>query len=132
MQKWNFPPKVYVLKRKLALAGGIKIFNACTHTMFNFSNVIASELTSNSYSFIFGCDMFIALVLETGLTLIVADEHGLALDIRYQVTYLSHTLLQVNLFIVYCIQRIFYCPRYSLCNSIHLDALTTSKFEKFE
>uniref|UniRef100_A0A914EFE6 Uncharacterized protein n=2 Tax=Acrobeloides nanus TaxID=290746 RepID=A0A914EFE6_9BILA len=65
------------------------------------SNVIASELTSNSYSFIFGCDMFMALVLETGLTLIVADEHGLALDIRYQfIVYSGYFIVLAILFVI--------------------------------
>lgn len=49
--------------------------------------MIASELTSHSYSFIFGCDMFLALLLETALTLAVADDLGLALDIRHQVDF---------------------------------------------
>lgn len=38
-----------------------------------------------SYALIFGFNYFIALVLQTILTFVVADEHGLNLDIRTQV-----------------------------------------------
>ncbi|MCP9265283.1 Reduced folate carrier [Dirofilaria immitis] len=45
---------------------------------------IAIELTTASYGFIFGFSTFVALFLQTILTLIVVDKHGLALDIRTQ------------------------------------------------
>lgn len=48
------------------------------------SNIIASQLTSASYSFIFGCNTFCALIFQSILTFTVADAHGFALDIRTQ------------------------------------------------
>ncbi|VDK67768.1 unnamed protein product [Litomosoides sigmodontis] len=49
------------------------------------STNIATELTAASYGLVFGSNTFVALLLQTILTLIVVDEHGLALDIRTQV-----------------------------------------------
>ncbi|EFO17556.1 hypothetical protein LOAG_10943, partial [Loa loa] len=48
---------------------------------------IATELTTATYGFVFGSSTFVALLLQTILTLIVVDEHGLALDIRTQVSF---------------------------------------------
>lgn len=45
---------------------------------------IASQLDSASYGLVFGWNTFLALVMQTILTFAVADEHGLALDIRSQ------------------------------------------------
>lgn len=52
---------------------------------FHCSTNIATELTAASYGLVFGSNTFVALFLQTILTLIVVDEHGLALDIRTQV-----------------------------------------------
>lgn len=43
------------------------------------------RIPSNSYGFVLGFNTFVALALQTVLTLVVADEHGLALSIRTQV-----------------------------------------------
>ncbi|CAG9530420.1 unnamed protein product [Cercopithifilaria johnstoni] len=48
------------------------------------STNIAIELTAANYGLVFGCNTFVALLLQTILTLIVVDKHGLALDIRTQ------------------------------------------------
>uniref|UniRef100_A0AAF5RU16 Reduced folate carrier n=1 Tax=Wuchereria bancrofti TaxID=6293 RepID=A0AAF5RU16_WUCBA len=48
------------------------------------STIIATELTTASYGLVFGSSTFVALLLQTILTLIVVDKHGLALDIRTQ------------------------------------------------
>uniref|UniRef100_A0A7E4ZX56 Thiamine transporter 2 n=1 Tax=Panagrellus redivivus TaxID=6233 RepID=A0A7E4ZX56_PANRE len=48
------------------------------------SNIIASQLSSASYSFIFGCNTFCALIFQSILTFAVADARGFALDIRTQ------------------------------------------------
>ncbi len=50
------------------------------------STQVAMSVDHESYALIFGFNYFMALVLQTILTLIVADEHGLNLDIRTQVT----------------------------------------------
>ncbi|XGW35202.1 hypothetical protein V3C99_018879 [Haemonchus contortus] len=48
------------------------------------SGNIACHLPSESYGFVFGCNTFAAVVLQTVLTLVVVDSHGLNLDIREQ------------------------------------------------
>ncbi|VDN91706.1 unnamed protein product [Brugia pahangi] len=50
------------------------------------STIIATELTTATYGLVFGSSTFVALLLQTILTLIVVDKHGLALDIRTQVS----------------------------------------------
>ena len=50
-----------------------------------FSVQLAHAVDHDSYALIFGFNTFIALLLMTGLTFVVADEHGLDLDIRKQV-----------------------------------------------
>ncbi|GMT05202.1 hypothetical protein PENTCL1PPCAC_27376, partial [Pristionchus entomophagus] len=45
---------------------------------------IASLLTSSNYGLVFGVNTFVALILQTALTFVIADSHGLNLDIRYQ------------------------------------------------
>uniref|UniRef100_A0A0R3RUY0 Thiamine transporter 2 n=1 Tax=Elaeophora elaphi TaxID=1147741 RepID=A0A0R3RUY0_9BILA len=55
------------------------------------STNIATELAAESYGLVFGSSTFAALLLQTILTLIVVDEHGLALDIRKQVKNLFHS-----------------------------------------
>ncbi|VDM41303.1 unnamed protein product [Toxocara canis] len=52
---------------------------------------IAAQLDSASYGLVFGWNTFLALVLQTLLTVAVADKHGFALDIRTQVN-----LLMIN------------------------------------
>jgi len=50
---------------------------------------LSLEVDHKSYALIFGFNTFLALILQTILTLIVADEHGLALDIPTQVSHRS-------------------------------------------
>lgn len=52
----------------------------------NFSANIASALTSANYGLIFGWNTFVAVALQTILTLAVADSHGWNLPIRKQVS----------------------------------------------
>lgn len=49
---------------------------------------IAERLASYSYGLVFGFNTFVALVLQSILTLIVVDKAGLALGIKPQVCYL--------------------------------------------
>lgn len=53
--------------------------------MHTHSTQLALRVDYNSYALIFGFNTFLALVLQTILTLIVADEHVLDLPIRTQV-----------------------------------------------
>ncbi|KHJ99543.1 reduced folate carrier [Oesophagostomum dentatum] len=45
---------------------------------------IATELTSTNYGLVFGWNTFVAVVLQTLLTLLVADSHGFNLNMRTQ------------------------------------------------
>ncbi|VDO30156.1 unnamed protein product [Haemonchus placei] len=49
------------------------------------STNIACQLTTETYGLVFGWNTFVAVVLQTALTLIVVDSHGLNLDIRTQI-----------------------------------------------
>ena len=46
---------------------------------------LALNVNHESYAFIFGFNTFIALVMQSILTLVVADKRGLALEVRTQV-----------------------------------------------
>ena len=46
---------------------------------------IAKSLTRQRYGFVFGCNMFLALLIETILTAIVVDEAGFGVDVQTQV-----------------------------------------------
>lgn len=50
-----------------------------------FSTQLALRVEHSSYALIFGFNTFLALILQTILTLVVADKHGLDLPIRTQV-----------------------------------------------
>ena len=52
----------------------------------HISAQIAKSLTRQRYGFVFGCNMFLALLIETILTAIVVDEAGLGVDVQTQVT----------------------------------------------
>lgn len=47
---------------------------------------IAKNLATESFGLVFGFNTFVALLLQTILTIAVADERGFALDIRSQVS----------------------------------------------
>ena len=51
---------------------------------------IAKSLTRQRYGFVFGCNMFLALLIETILTAIVVDEAGFGVDVQTQVKLLFH------------------------------------------
>lgn len=53
--------------------------------MFTFSSEVARYLNKDSYALIFGINTFVALILQTILTVAVAGEGGLAFPIRHQV-----------------------------------------------
>jgi hypothetical protein len=46
---------------------------------------IAKALTGSHYGFVFGCNMFLALVIESIFTAAVVDDVGLGVDVRTQV-----------------------------------------------
>ena len=46
---------------------------------------IAGAMTRQRYGFVFGCNMFLALLIETILTAVVVDENGLGVDVVTQV-----------------------------------------------
>lgn len=56
---------------------------------------LAHAVDHDGYALIFGFNTFIALLLMTGLTFVVADEHGLDLDIRKQV------LISIDTYVLY-------------------------------
>jgi thiamine transporter 2/3 len=56
------------------------------HIYFIYSTEVAKHLNENSYGLIFGVNTFMALVLQSVLTVIVVDERVLALDTRTQVS----------------------------------------------
>ena len=51
---------------------------------------LALRVDHESYALIFGFNTFLALIIQTILTLTVADEHGLDLDVRTQVRMVMH------------------------------------------
>lgn len=53
---------------------------------------IAANLSMQRYALVFGVNTFIALLLQTLLTVVVVDSVGLGLDIFPQVTYLKTIL----------------------------------------
>ncbi len=56
---------------------------------------IAANLSMKRYALVFGVNTFIALLLQTLLTLIVVDSAGLGLDIFLQVKY--------NIYLALCV-----------------------------
>ncbi|GMR31252.1 hypothetical protein PMAYCL1PPCAC_33455, partial [Pristionchus mayeri] len=62
---------------------------------------IASLLTSSNYGVVFGVNTFVALILQTALTFIVADSRGLNIEIRTQfVIYGSYFCMVALIFII--------------------------------
>ena len=60
------------------------------------SSEVAKELKQESYGLVFGVNTFLALLFQTILTLIVADQAGLALDPKTQVN--IFTVIYLNCF----------------------------------
>uniref|UniRef100_A0A914WB31 Uncharacterized protein n=1 Tax=Plectus sambesii TaxID=2011161 RepID=A0A914WB31_9BILA len=80
------------------------------------SHNIASRLQSASYGLVFGWNTFVALLLQTILTLAVADERGFALDIRaqfvvYALYYAAIAVVFLAMLMVQC------CVNKNRCNS---------------
>ncbi|XGW35205.1 hypothetical protein V3C99_018880 [Haemonchus contortus] len=72
------------------------------------STNIACQLTTETYGLVFGWNTFVAVVLQTALTLIVVDSHGLNLDIRTQfVVYAGYFAVVTALFVVVCVYSKF-------------------------
>ena len=55
--------------------------------LFCFSFQVALNVDEHAYALIFGWNTFVALALQSILTIVVADKRGLNLDIRVQVRY---------------------------------------------
>lgn len=66
--------------------------------ILSISYQIAANLNMRRYAFVFGVNTFMALLLQTILTLIVVDSFGLGLDIFSQVYLLSCPLLLSSYF----------------------------------
>ncbi|XP_071123166.1 thiamine transporter 2-like [Mytilus edulis] len=65
-------------------------FRATYHTVISLATLqIAKSLTRQRYGFVFGVNTFMALVVETLLTVIIVDKVGLNLDVQTQVTHLK-------------------------------------------
>ncbi|XP_071122972.1 thiamine transporter 1-like [Mytilus edulis] len=63
------------------------VFRATYHTVITLATLqIAKSLTRQRYGFVFGANMFMALVVETILTVIVVDKVGLGVDVQTQFT----------------------------------------------
>ncbi|KAJ4428999.1 hypothetical protein ANN_25995 [Periplaneta americana] len=61
------------------------LFGVIYHTMITVANAeVAKHLTDDSYGLIFGVNTFIALALQSILTLVVVSDMGLGLEIRPQ------------------------------------------------
>lgn len=59
------------------------------NSAFNDSFQIAVNLSLERYALVFGIDTFIALVIQTIMTMIVVDQRGLQLPVTTQVSYRS-------------------------------------------
>ena len=79
------------------------------------STQLALSVDHESYAFIFGFNTFIALALQSILTLIVADERGLNLDIRTQV-YTSQSVHSWHNVCTYCKANNFGIHNYWISN----------------
>ena len=59
--------------------------NCDNEIVLHYSYEVASKINPDSYGLVFGVNTFMALFFQTILTLIVADDAGLALPPRTQV-----------------------------------------------
>ena len=62
----------------------VQVMGMCS-VLRSYSAQLALQVDHKSYALIFGFNTFLALILQTILTLAVADEHGLALSVKKQV-----------------------------------------------
>ncbi|KAH7695729.1 reduced folate carrier [Aphelenchoides avenae] len=81
---------------------GYAVFRVLYQMMITIAQFnIVCRIPSNSYGFVLGFNTFVALALQTVLTLVVADEHGLALAIRTQfVVYAAYHAVIGAIFLV--------------------------------
>jgi hypothetical protein len=84
--------------------------------MFLLSAEVAQGISQDSYGLIFGMNTFLALVMQTTLTLIFSDEKGLALDERTQFfSYGIYFLVLGSLFFVtFVSSKLFSCAKKSI------------------
>ncbi|KAJ9581497.1 hypothetical protein L9F63_023323, partial [Diploptera punctata] len=76
------------------------LFGVIYHTMITVANAeVAKHLSEDSYGLIFGINTFIALALQSTLTLIVVSEAGLGLEIHPQVRG-SYLMSFINIYLV--------------------------------
>lgn len=54
---------------------------------------LARKMVSESYGLVFGLNSFVALVLQTVLTMVVVDKRGLGMSVRSQVPFFISNLL---------------------------------------
>ena len=62
-----------------------EIYSYDSSIFSHFRAQIAKALKHKRYGFVFGCNTFLALLIETILTLIVVDKAGLGVDVQTQV-----------------------------------------------
>ena len=94
------------------------------NAFFFFSYQIALHVAVNGYALVFGWNTFLALCLQSLLTLIVVDKRGLQLDDRPQVVFRSKSPITLiswwNNFCVDSISRTRFSKRYAWINFFEL------------
>uniref|UniRef100_A0A7M4E826 Thiamine transporter 2-like n=1 Tax=Crocodylus porosus TaxID=8502 RepID=A0A7M4E826_CROPO len=76
-----------------ACYAGYLVFKACYMFLITIATFqIAVNLSMERYALMFGFNTFLALAIQTILTLVVVDSRGLGLDIVTQVSYLIYIL----------------------------------------
>uniref|UniRef100_A0A663N5W4 Solute carrier family 19 member 3 n=1 Tax=Athene cunicularia TaxID=194338 RepID=A0A663N5W4_ATHCN len=77
-----------------ACYAGYLAFKACYMFLITIATFqIAVNLSMERYALMFGFNNFVAVVIQTILTVVVVDSKGLGLDISTQVSYIAHTAL---------------------------------------
>lgn len=79
------------------------------HMLITAASVnVAKELSSNNHGLIFGCNTFVAVCLQSLLTLIVVDSRFLHLDIRTQfIVYSGYFAIVASIFAFFFVISIF-------------------------
>ncbi|NXH12207.1 S19A3 protein, partial [Bucco capensis] len=85
-----------------ACYAGYLVFKACYMLLITIATFqIAVTLTMERYALVFGFNNFIALLIQTILTLVVVDSRGLGLDINTQfLIYSSYFTLIAGIFLI--------------------------------
>ncbi|NXX13437.1 S19A3 protein, partial [Podargus strigoides] len=91
-----------------ACYAGYLAFKACYMLLLTIATFqIAVNLSMERYALMFGCNNFIALVIQTILTVIVVDSKGLGLDISIQfLIYGSYFTFIAGIFLIRSIYTI--------------------------